>query len=261
MDGIVLQPCLLRYQCYLTMFDVQKQITGFIFAAGFGTRLRPLTNSVPKPLVIVRGKPLLEYGLEYLRDLGVSQVYVNVHHLREQFDPYRQYRGLDIHILEEQEILGQAGALKLAESRIRTPYILTLNGDTILRVTKKKLLEEISKLEKLPDRYKLSILTFESTKNPLSFDINGELVSIGDRVLTRNGITKRGDAAGMHIISKDCIKLIPAGEFTGFYGIDDLAERVINAKGTITSFSDGRMVRHEITTLQDLREANSLDIN
>ena len=55
-----------------------------ILAAGFGTRLRPLTDSVPKPLIEVAGKPMIAYPLELIRAAGISEVAINLHHLGQQ---------------------------------------------------------------------------------------------------------------------------------------------------------------------------------
>ena len=55
-----------------------------IFAAGLGTRLKPLTDSVPKALVIIKNKTLLEHAIQKLRTAGVTEIIVNVHHLSDQ---------------------------------------------------------------------------------------------------------------------------------------------------------------------------------
>ena len=55
-----------------------------ILAAGRGTRLRPLTNTVPKALVPVAGRPLIEYGLLFLKAQGIEEVVINLHHLGEE---------------------------------------------------------------------------------------------------------------------------------------------------------------------------------
>ena len=59
-----------------------------ILAAGFGTRLRPLTNTIPKPLLPVAQHPLIVWNLRLLRDHGITEVIVNLHHLGDQIEQY-----------------------------------------------------------------------------------------------------------------------------------------------------------------------------
>ncbi len=89
-----------------------------VFAAGLGTRLRPLTNDRPKALVEVNGVPLLQIALERLRLAGVQQVIVNVHYLAEQiirFLEQPQFADLHIAISDERDLLlDTGGGLKKA---------------------------------------------------------------------------------------------------------------------------------------------------
>ena len=56
----------------------------FILAAGKGERLKPLTNEIPKPLIKIKGKPLLEWSIIKLRSAGIKEIVINVHHLGDQ---------------------------------------------------------------------------------------------------------------------------------------------------------------------------------
>ena len=62
--------------------------TAFVLAAGLGQRMRPLTLTTPKPLVAVGGKPLIAHAMDKLREAGVSEAVVNVHHLAEQIEAW-----------------------------------------------------------------------------------------------------------------------------------------------------------------------------
>ena len=59
-----------------------------VLAAGYGTRLKPLTDRMPKPLVPVAGKPMIEYALDKLRAYGIREVIINVSHLKDQLTAY-----------------------------------------------------------------------------------------------------------------------------------------------------------------------------
>ena len=88
-----------------------------IFAAGLGTRLKPLTDRIPKALVRVGGKPLLERVLFRLKDAGFSRIVINVHHFADQITDYLRENdnfGLDIHISNETELLETGGGIKRA---------------------------------------------------------------------------------------------------------------------------------------------------
>lgn len=88
-----------------------------VFAAGLGTRLRPLTADRPKALVTVAGRTLLEITLSRLRTFGVSQVIVNVHHFADQVVAYlaaNQNFGMRIEISREENLLDTGGGLKKA---------------------------------------------------------------------------------------------------------------------------------------------------
>ena len=84
-----------------------------LLAAGCGTRLRPLTNTIPKCLVPIKGKPLLEIWLERLTQTGICQFLINTHYLSEQVQafiegsPYRD----NVTLVNEQELMGTAGTL------------------------------------------------------------------------------------------------------------------------------------------------------
>lgn len=91
-----------------------KPIKAFLLAGGLGTRLRPLTDSVPKCLLPIQGKPLLQYWLENLAEAGVSEVLLNTHWLHLQVETFlREFRipGLKVLTFYEPELLGSAGTI------------------------------------------------------------------------------------------------------------------------------------------------------
>jgi mannose-1-phosphate guanylyltransferase len=108
---------------------------GFILAAGLGTRLRPLTERVPKPLVEVGGVPLIERAIDQMREAGVVDIGVNLHHLGELIRArLGDGRALGVRLTwfdEPGEILGTGGGLKAAEDFLRGAgdQFLLANGD------------------------------------------------------------------------------------------------------------------------------------
>lgn len=111
-------------------------MNAMIFAAGLGTRLRPLTNDRPKALVEVNGKTLLEHNILKLRAAGFDHVVVNVHHFGEQIISFLQAHdnfGIDIRVSDERQLLlDTGGGIKAALSLFADPQpILIHNVDII----------------------------------------------------------------------------------------------------------------------------------
>ena len=84
-----------------------------LLAAGLGTRLRPLTNQIPKCLVTIKGRPLLGIWLDKLSEVGVESILVNTHHLADKVEAYvasGNYKG-SVVVVNEPILLGTAGTL------------------------------------------------------------------------------------------------------------------------------------------------------
>lgn len=87
-----------------------KIAQAMVLAAGLGTRLRPITDTLPKPLVRVAGKPMIDYALDALADAGVRRAVVNVHHFAEQMEAHlKAYPRLDVVISDERDRLMNSG--------------------------------------------------------------------------------------------------------------------------------------------------------
>jgi NDP-sugar pyrophosphorylase family protein len=115
---------------------VQIDCQAVILAGGLGTRMRPVTETIPKPMIPVCGKPFLQHQLELLRRNGIERVLLLVSYLGEQIDQYFG-RGdslkMEIGYSYELSPLGTGGALKNASSKLEEKFLL-LNGDTFLDV-------------------------------------------------------------------------------------------------------------------------------
>ena len=98
--------------------------TAMILAAGRGERLQPLTRVTPKPLLVVRGKPLIAHQLDWLREAGIERVVINLHHLGEQIEAFcgnGDRWGLNIRYSHEQTLLETGGGIQNALPVSRTP--------------------------------------------------------------------------------------------------------------------------------------------
>jgi MurNAc alpha-1-phosphate uridylyltransferase len=117
-----------------------------LLAAGYGTRLKPLTDRMPKPLVPVAGKPMIEYALDRLRAYGVEEIIINVSHLKDQLTTYvANLSDLTVKISEETEPLETGGGLKRALPLLGNDPFFTINSDIIWLDEQETVLERLAR--------------------------------------------------------------------------------------------------------------------
>jgi NDP-sugar pyrophosphorylase family protein len=106
-----------------------------VFAAGQGQRLRPLTDRIPKALVPVAGRPMIEYPLLLLRHYGIRQIIINLHHLGEQIEAYLgdgTKFGVEIIYSREPQLLDTGGGLLKAKAFLERETFIVINTDIII---------------------------------------------------------------------------------------------------------------------------------
>jgi dTDP-glucose pyrophosphorylase len=111
-------------------------VAALIMAGGRGERLRPLTDSQPKPMLKVGNKPIIEHNIDRLILYGIKDIYISVKYLKEQIMDHLgngESKGINIYYVEEQESLGTLGALALIKD---LPYedILVMNSDILTNI-------------------------------------------------------------------------------------------------------------------------------
>ena len=119
-------------------------MNAFIFAAGLGTRLKPLTDTMPKALVPVGGKPLLYHVIEKLKSAGIKKIVINIHHFGEMIVDYVKENnnfGIDIIFSDERQMLLETGgAIKHAVDLLGDEPFLIHNVDILSNVDIKALI-------------------------------------------------------------------------------------------------------------------------
>jgi len=119
--------------------------TAFILAAGLGTRLRPLTERCPKPLLEIGGRPIITYAMDHLLKVGIDRFIVNTHHLPEVYSekfPDKRWRGASILFRHEPILLDTAGGLKNIEDLlVNDESIFCYNGDVVTDLPLERLVE------------------------------------------------------------------------------------------------------------------------
>jgi mannose-1-phosphate guanylyltransferase len=117
----------------------------FVLGAGLGTRLRPLTDELPKPLVPIFQKPLLTFALDHLAAAGVTSFAVNTHHLPAAFEKLfvgDHYRDYPVKLLREPVLLETGGGIKNAEASLGTSPFFIYSGDILTDLPLAPLIEE-----------------------------------------------------------------------------------------------------------------------
>jgi len=180
---------------------VQK---AFILGAGLGTRLRPLTDQLPKPLVPLFHRPLAEWAMEACVAVGIGRFAVNTHHLP---DAWRDFGvGNDVTLFHEPVLLETGGGLKNIATWMGEDSVLVHNGDIFSTLPLKKLIaaHEVSGLPVT------LALRSEGLAKHVALDSSGKRVTDIRRQL---GVAEGTHLfTGIYCVNPDFLKLIPVGE-------------------------------------------------
>lgn len=117
----------------------------FVLGAGLGTRLRPLTDDLPKPLVPIFQKPLITFALDHLIDIGIESFVINTHLLPEQFANVfadQTYRDRPVRLVHEQELLETGGGIKNIEPYLESAPFIVYSGDVLTDISLEPLVTE-----------------------------------------------------------------------------------------------------------------------
>jgi len=179
----------------------------FILGAGLGTRLQPMTNVLPKPLVPVFNRPLVEHALDHCIEAGIESFAINTHHLHEEWHcafPENSYRGCSIEFFYEPILLETGGGIKNIESWVGGDSFLIYNGDILTDV-------DIASLIKVHEA--------SSNEVTLGLRSSGPALHIaidGNQVIDIHGKLNRAEGThqftGLYCANANLLKGIPAEE-------------------------------------------------
>ena len=194
-----------------------KMVHGLIFAAGLGTRLKPLTDTMPKALVPLAGKPLLQWQVEKLRDAGITDIIVNVHHFPDQIiDCIRANNGWGCNIVisdERDQLLDTGGGLRKA---LHSPItnnlspLLACNVDILSNIDLRALINEYNHQSPITNHQSLLVVSERKTQRYLCFDGQNTLCGWTN---IATGEVKGQDGrhlafSGCQILSEDALRLL-----------------------------------------------------
>ena len=197
-----------------------------ILAGGLGTRLRPFTQAIPKPLLPVGEKSVMEIQIERLKDYGFDEIYLATNYKSQYIENYfgdgSRY-GVKLEISKERKRLGTAGPILLLKDVLTEPF-LVMNGDILTLVDFEKMYDFAIKQD--------SLLTVSVKKEitPFAFgniDFEGDFVT---------NIQEKPDIemfilAGIYIMKPDIFKYFPEDEY---FGMDTLMLDMLDKKEPIS---------------------------
>jgi mannose-1-phosphate guanylyltransferase len=117
----------------------------FVLGAGLGTRLRPVTDDLPKPLVPIFQKPLITFALDHLIGIGIESFVINTHRLPEQFaNAFADgtYRDRPVRLVHEPELLGTGGGIRNIEPYLESGPFIVYSGDVLTDIDLRPLIDE-----------------------------------------------------------------------------------------------------------------------
>jgi mannose-1-phosphate guanylyltransferase len=188
-----------------------KQIqTAFILGAGLGTRLRPLTQKIPKPLLQIGGRPIITYVMEHLRSIGVQRFIVNTHHCAGKYKeafPEGNWQGIPITFRHEPILLDTAGGIKNIEDLIiKEERMIVYNADIITNLPLQPL------IEKHFDQKAEVTLALRSSGPLLNVNIDQDGFICDMRHTLKNLGVKSCLFAGIYIVERDFLRRLEAGK-------------------------------------------------
>jgi dTDP-glucose pyrophosphorylase/CBS domain-containing protein len=202
-------------------------LTGVIMAGGYGKRLMPLTEAVPKPMLPVNGRPLLEHTLAKLRQSGIRNVNVATHHLSQSIvDHFKDGSefGVQLRYFEETEPLGTAGGLGSMASG--TDPLLVINGDVLTSVDVRAMLDFHR------DHHASLTVGVRQYDIEVPFGVvetdGVKVTGIQEKPVLRHFIN-----AGIYLLDRDVCRLVPDGRR---FDMPDLIAAVIESGGAVISF-------------------------
>ena len=183
---------------------------GFILAGGRGTRLKPITDEIPKPLLPIQGKPVIEYTFDLFKKFGITKVILSIGYLgdkiKEHFGDGKKY-GLDIIYIEEDTPQGTAGPLRLAKKYLTETFVMC-NADELKDID----LDEMYLFHK--ENQASATIAFTTVEDPSAY---GVAKLQGNKILEFIEKPKKEEApsnlinSGLYILEPDVINYVPQG--------------------------------------------------
>jgi NDP-sugar pyrophosphorylase family protein/aminoglycoside/choline kinase family phosphotransferase len=187
-----------------------EKINAFILAAGFGERLRPITDHIPKPLVPILGRPVLEITIERISRVAPGQIGVNSYYKQEMIRKWLEASRYNskITLFLENEVLGIGGALKNAAGFLNNSFFIVHNSDIVSDINLTALIE---KHMRSGNMVTLAVHDFPEFNN-VWINKNGFLEQVGTTSSAKDVKLHRVAFTGIAIYSPDFLQFLPQGK-------------------------------------------------
>jgi len=228
-----------------------------VLAAGKGTRLRPLTDVLPKPAVPVAGKPIIEHIFELLAESGFDEVHVNVCHLADVLlDLYgggASFGGMAVHLTREEELLGTAGSVKRMASAAARSFdstFVVVMGDALTDVD---LGEVVAFHKERGALATMALMRVEDTSQygVVELDPRGNIVGFQEKPCPEDAVSNLANT-GVYVLEPEALDYIPEGAFYDF--ANDVFPRLLTAGERLVGY-EGDFYWSDIGTLAAYRQA------
>lgn len=243
------QGCVVGLETLDDLMHPDTQDVGVVLmAGGLGTRLRPLTDNVPKPLLPVGGRPLLETIIDNFATQGFRRIFLSVNYKAEMFEAHfgdGSRFGVQIEYIHEPERMGTAGALTLLPERPVGPLIV-MNGDLLTTVNFRQFLD-FHRAHRARATMGVREYSFQVPYGVVETD-HARLLSISEKPVQQFFVS-----AGMYVLEPEAVDLIPRDTF---FDMPMLFEALL-AQGAEASVFPIREYWLDIGRLDDLERAQS----
>jgi NDP-sugar pyrophosphorylase family protein len=183
-------------------------VNAIVLAAGYGTRLRPLTDLMPKPLVPICNIPLLENVLINLTAAGIDKIAVNTHHLAEQMNDFvaRSAFCRQVELFHEPEILGTGGPLINARELLtETPFFLLHNSDILTDMDLRQLCETHQR-----NGNRVTMALIDGPENRVCLTADGRIHDILDKLGRCPPDSRKLTYSGVMVLAPEIFNWLPA---------------------------------------------------
>lgn len=199
-----------------------------IMAGGFGTRLKPLTNVLPKPLIPINQKTIIEHIFERFSEHGCDEFYISVNYKAELIEYYLNEQALPykLHFFKEKKPMGTAGSLSLLKGKIDRTFFVS-NCDILIEQDYSEILA-YHRETKNEITIIAALKTYNIPYGTIQSGSNGELIELTEKPEITFKIN-----SGMYILEPHLIDELPEDEF---FHITHMIEKVKNRKGQIGVF-------------------------
>lgn len=212
-----------------------------LLSGGFGKRLKPLTDYLPKPMIPICNYPIIEWQIRYFKKFGIKDIVICVGYRSDQVIKYLEGKnlGVDITYSIEKKPLGTAGAIKKAAKHIDSDSFFVANGDVLTNLDLNKLKTHTNSIAVIPLRTSFGIVHLDD--------------SIVERFEEKPEMSNYWMNAGMYYLKKDILKYVPSQG-----NLESATFPILAKKEKLNAIRYDQVFWKSIDSYKDMEECESL---